>query len=291
MLAVVNRTFLRFIVKFLVSLPFIFLLRSRKQKANTLVLSPSEKSILNDLDLQGYAYLGDFCSGPMMEQLLSESGLKMQSAERNGIKQANERKDFWLRLLDEDMMSDRWTTENPFVAMALNESILKIISKYFGEIPYLNSILLSLSKPALDGYKQSQLWHQDRDDTGVVKFFIYLTDVPNLDYGPFTLFDKNTSKKIKNSFVPRHMTDEQVGHELIKNKSKAFFAPKCSAFLVDTGRCYHMGSRVGEGKSRLLYTASFTTSPPIYPNFDNHIKLGRSAITDIQKEVIKYIYA
>ena len=34
---------------------------------------------------------------------------------------------------------------------------------------------------------------------------------------------------------------------------------------------YHMGSRVAEGKSRLMYTASFVSAPSMFPRFSNHI--------------------
>jgi hypothetical protein len=41
-------------------------------------------------------------------------------------------------------------------------------------------------------------------------------------------------------------------------------------FMVDTARCLHMGSRLSEGHQRLLYTATFTSVPSMYPSYKKH---------------------
>lgn len=53
-------------------------------------------------------------------------------------------------------------------------------------------------------------------------------------------------------------------------------------FLVDTGRCYHMGSRVGPGRSRLMHTACYITWPAIYPNFMNKV-VTKEPFTDRER--------
>jgi len=38
-----------------------------------------------------------------------------------------------------------------------------------------------------------------------------------------------------------------------------------TSFMIDTAKCLHMGSRMGEGHGRLLYTATFFAFPRMYP--------------------------
>lgn len=49
------------------------------------------------------------------------------------------------------------------------------------------------------------------------------------------------------------------------DSAQAIRAPRLSAFMVDTARCLHMGSRVAPGHERLLYTATYISIPRLYP--------------------------
>ena len=101
--------------------------------------------------------------------------------------------------------------------------------------------------------------------------------------------NKETSRKVPNSFVPSHLRDDQLGSQVMPKDFVSVLGPSCSIFMVDTSRCYHMGSRVHEGFERLLYTAAFTTSPPIYRNFDNHIRATEN-LTVLQKKSIEFAF-
>ena len=46
---------------------------------------------------------------------------------------------------------------------------------------------------------------------------------------------------------------------------REMYGSRMSAFIVETSRCLHMGSRLAPGHTRLLYTATFTTAPRLYP--------------------------
>ena len=60
---------------------------------------------------------------------------------------------------------------------------------------------------------------------------------------------------------------------------------KTKAFLLDTHRLYHCGSRLGEGCSRILYTALFTAYPSIYPGVKNGFDVSSNA-NEYQKSIL-----
>jgi hypothetical protein len=159
-----------------------------------------------------------------------------------------------------------------YVRYALQPQVVDLVAAYFGEAPYLSYVALDLSEYAGETLATSQLWHQDHDDTKVVKLFTYLTDVPDLAYGPFTFVGPEASTAIRGS-VATHLSDEAVDGSVAANEVLRMTGPAGSSFLVDTGRCYHMGSRVQPGRQRLMYTACYITWPAIYPDFRNHIRV------------------
>jgi hypothetical protein len=124
--------------------------------------------------------------------------------------------------------------------------------------------LLTLSKSTGKDLSYSQLWHRDHDDTRVIKFFVYLTDVEDADDGPFTFIPRPQSDKL--GFQLRsHLTDAEMATRIPLNAISQMKAPRLSAFMVDTARCLHMGSRLSPGHERLLYTATFISIPRLYP--------------------------
>jgi hypothetical protein len=98
----------------------------------------------------------------------------------------------------------------------------------------------------------------------MLKLFFYLSDVQTVEDGPFTLLPKEARNRIQNSFFPRHLPDEEVNSQYPLSQAVQIKGRKFSAFLVDTSVCYHMGSRVSAGHSRLMSTTLFVTLPKAY---------------------------
>jgi hypothetical protein len=156
------------------------------------------------------------------------------------------------------------TTDHPLVQLSLKEEILKVIAAYLGQAPFLEYILLTYSLPSKQPLKSSQLWHHDHDNHKMVKLFFYLSDVNSVEDGPFTLLPKEANSKIPNSFFPKHLSDKAIESTYSLHNAVQIKGLKFSAFLVDTSVCYHMGSRVAEGHSRLMSTSLYVTLPKAF---------------------------
>jgi hypothetical protein len=155
-------------------------------------------------------------------------------------------------------------TDNPFVAFALQPAVISVLARIFGELPLLDDVLLTLSRPNGKALAFSQLWHRDYDDTRTVKIFIYLTDVVSKEDGPFTFVDGPLSDLLGSSLRSRR-DDKEISRRIPTEAVREMVAPRLSVFMVDTSRCLHMGSRVAPGHVRLLYTASYISVPRLYP--------------------------
>ena len=181
----------------------------------------------------------------------------------------------------QDLAKGRIDNASIYVRYALQPRVVDVVAKYFGEAPYLSYVALDLSEYAGETLATSQLWHQDHDDTKVVKLFTYLTDVSDLAHGPFTFLSPEASKAVRSS-VSTHVSDAAVLDRVPPTALSRMIRSAGSSFLVDTGRCYHMGSRIAPGRQRLMYTACYITWPAIYPDFRNHIAVS-SALSEREK--------
>ncbi|RMZ51023.1 hypothetical protein EB822_05365 [Flavobacteriaceae bacterium PRS1] len=175
-------------------------------------------------------------------------------------------------LVGEDFYSD-----SVFVKFALQNSIIEIVSSYFGQIPYLARIELVLTVGQChQQWSHSQLWHKDYNDKKMIKFFIYLTDVETDEDGPFTFFPRNISEKLNLPLFPVHKSDSIFVKKQIMHQFKKMKGPRLTTFFIDTYHCYHMGSRLPHGKYRVAFVATYTTFAS-HLAYDNKIKISNSA--------------
>ncbi len=170
------------------------------------------------------------------------------------------RKDFWRRLLDDELVEGRLRADSVFARFALQPRLLSFVARSMGGLPQLDYVLLTHSIPTDAPLAQSQLWHRDHDDTRTIKVFVYLTPVESEGDGPFTLIPGPCSDRMGHT-LRSHMSDEAVFRRLEKTSVKTLQAPRLACFAVETSRCLHMGSRVSPGHRRLLYTATYTSFP------------------------------
>lgn len=236
----------------------------RRRLAETLVVSPLQVDLSQQLNLQGFAVVTDAID-PQSLQALSEATSALQTrASQRPVKQESDHKDFWVRLLDEEKVDGALPADNPFAAFALQPAVLGILARTYGELPRLDYVLLTLSQDTGKPLAFSQLWHRDHDDTRVIKLFAYLTEVQSLDDGPFTFITGPASDRL--GFTLRsHRDDGLVKGKVSAEQIKSMVAPKLSVFMVETSRCLHMGSRLAPGHERLLYTATFISVPRLFP--------------------------
>jgi len=265
----VNRSPLRWAVKTGVSTWHLGEKQERRRQAELLTVSAQEKAKAEDLNRDGYAVVTELMD-PSILQAFADAGMKRLN-DIGGLeaKQSSTWKKFWVRLLDAEMQNGQLSADNIFVRYAMQKSVVNVVSTALGEIPWLDYVLLSYSRYTGESLASSQLWHRDHDDVRVIKFFSYLTDVEDDADGPFTFLPKQSTDKFGYPLLESHFPDEQVFSKVPREDIKVMRAPRLSSFMVDTTRCLHMGSRMGPGHGRLLYTATFFSFPRMFPGTKN----------------------
>lgn len=261
----VNRTDLGWIVKGALKTAHFREVATRNRLLRQLPTSPVLAEKTAELRKLGFVDVSDIVSRELGEQVAAHTDRKVSRIDQLQEKQQLGHKSFWVSLLDEDLIDGAFSSDHPFVKYALQPSVLSIIGGHMGTLPQLSDVLLTLSRPMSDEkLTYSQLWHLDHDDKRVCKLFIYLSDVRNTGDGPFTFIDARASSAFRNT-LRSHLSDQVVEAKVGPQAKREVIAPKLTAFIVDTAKCLHMGSRIKSGHTRLLYTATYFPPPRIYP--------------------------
>lgn len=268
----VNRSPAAHLIKWLMRAAHGREIETRRELAKTLVGDPRVKACSAALTREGYVVVNDILDPKAMQALSAAGDRKLARADDAAQHQAKTNKTFWTRLLDEDFQGGQLPTDNPFVQFALQPSIIGVIAGTLGEVPQLDSVLLTLSRTDSAKLSYSQLWHRDHDDVRTIKLFTYLTDVADEADGPFTFIPGPLSDRFGYS-LKSHRDDHEIMAKLAGAQPKAMVAKRLTTFLVETSRCLHMGSRTAPGHSRLLYTATYITVPRLYPEPPPRFKL------------------
>jgi hypothetical protein len=259
----VNRTPLAKVIKFARRQTHRRELSLRRQLARELPVLPAAKAVARNLRENGYSDvtgLIPLASREMLAGAVAEAGRPPASG---GTSSYATRKDFWVHVLESEMVDGSLPASSPYARFALQPEVLSVLSEIYGELPRLSYVAITRSLPTESDYQISQLWHRDYDDTRVIKLFVYLTDVGEGD-GPFTFLPAPISDQV--GFTLRsHQSDERIGRSVDLGQAVSMSGPKLTAFMVETSRCLHMGSRVEAGHSRLMYTATYVSAPAIYP--------------------------
>jgi len=236
---------------------------ARRRLARDLAISPEAEVRARELNRDGYAMINDLVDPALLTAMVDEGGRKYSRAEDLRARQATSHKSFWIRLLDEDVVDGKLPADNVFVRFATQPKVIQMLTRALGTVPQLSDVLLTLSEESNKQLVYSQLWHRDFDDTRTLKVFVYLTDVPSTEFGPFTFIPGPESDRFGRS-IKSHMADEVVFNRTPRNAVREMKSARATAFVVETSRCLHMGSRMTPGHHRLLYTATFVTVPRPY---------------------------
>lgn len=238
--------------------------RRRRELITQLPQSTAITSAAATLNAQGWVQVDDLVDAQALQQLAAAGAAKLERAQAGNVRQDAAHKFFWTRLLDEDKVDGRMPTTSPFVQFALQPAVISALASALGELPRLDYVLLTLSQWSEQPLALSQLWHRDHDDVRTLKLFTYLTDVNSQNDGPFTFIPGPQSDQFGFS-LRSHRPDAEVFTRLQPSHVHSMLAPRLSTFIVETSRCLHMGSRLAPHHSRLMYTATYISSPRMYP--------------------------
>ena len=259
--------------------------RRKAAQEYTKDLKPSIAARVKELRKNGFAYFTEEVDPQLLAEL--KSFYDEVLTERSKVATASPSHPFFFSLMDD---AD-YKTDHILLRFVLQESIIKAVSAHFGSVPFLNpmgiqeSRHVKIEKKAL---RASQQWHLDYTTGGdeAVSVWVYFTDVPTVAQGPLTILPVAASRRVKNTFFPGRIEDEQIEQSELAKEVTPIFGPKMTVFLVSTHRCYHMGSRVHEGEKRVVGIFPFYKAADI----DEFIKVT-TPLPDLQKMVVSHIPA
>lgn len=143
---------------------------------------------------------------------------------------------------------------------ALSRPVIEAVTGFFGSVPRLSYVDLWVTRPNLEeDLYNSQLYHLDKPDEGIVSLFVNVFDVVP-ENGPFTFFPADLSRKVRRGTgYDRHsilgdgrLTDEGVFRYCRQADEVSFAGPPGSGGFVDTSICLHAGSRCQAGERVVL---------------------------------------
>ena len=156
---------------------------------------------------------------------------------------------------EEVLTDDDLQTFPALLAVAIDEGVLTTIVDAMGMVPRLESVDILLSSPSDAQPAASQLWHHDVNDERIIKLFVYLEDC-GPENGPFTYIPAPPSRRV--SRATRHYVDDAtIAAHVPPSDWCTVEGPAGTAFFIDTGRCYHFGSRCK--KRRVAYIATYSS--------------------------------
>lgn len=142
-----------------------------------------------------------------------------------------------------------------FLSIALEEGLLRTVTEAMGMVPHLESIDVLASHQSGKDLAASQLWHYDINDRRIIKLFVYLEDC-GPRHGPFTFIAADLSQRMA-ADVGHYVDDVRIATHVPRSEWRAVEGPAGTSFLIDTGRCYHMGSRCE--LTRYAYVVTFSS--------------------------------
>lgn len=159
--------------------------------------------------------------------------------------------------------SPEFDPDSVYARFALQHPILRIANEYFGmltQLRYYNvwHTFVTRAQP-----RQSQLWHQDREDRQILKVFVYLSDIDQ-GGGPFT-YAPGTHFKGRVRQQPAYVLEDgvkrsddgQMGQVVPPECWISGTGPRGTIVFADT-RGFHKGGLARE-RDRIMYLCKFTS--------------------------------
>lgn len=165
-------------------------------------------------------------------------------------------------LLDKDSL----TLESPYLRFALRQDVVATVSNYLGHVPVLNFIIVMCSRYYEDRLVGAQLFHCDYQDIHNVMIFMNTTDVLDSQDGPVTVIQRDKSRELRHRLLSKFGSKIQLNHaqELanVKDEWKHEMLGKAgTAAFVDSGNCFHFGSRVAKDRRDRMMVMFHYLSP------------------------------
>lgn len=160
--------------------------------------------------------------------------------------------------------------DSPLMKLALEPSVLAIVSSYMGMLPILSEIQIWHSPNVNIQDGGSQFFHLDYADVRQAKVFLMIDDVDD-ETGPLTIVPAHLSScickkinyKLSNSTI--RVDDEIIMDIAGKENILPIKGPSGTMAFVDTCRCFHYGSRKGTKPRNILMIQYLSPFSFIFP--------------------------
>lgn len=144
--------------------------------------------------------------------------------------------------------------------LLISRDLIDIASAYFGRVPVLSGASLWWSPPN-ETFRQSQMFHCDREDHTTLKMFFNIEDVTP-EKGPFTLMPGPASDRAKAKLryhkrISSRVTDDELAASAGPDELVELTGGQGGGACVDTSRCFHYGSR-GNTEPRCVLMLRFS---------------------------------
>ena len=120
----------------------------------------------------------------------------------------------------------------------------------------------------------SMNWHKDLNHKKLIKIMYFISDVKD-ENGPTNFFNKKDSKYIKYINFPNYFSDSELAAQKITFNQQKCLGNSGESFMLDTAKCFHMGSRSKKDRLQIIITISPYASK-LYPfksvHVDKHLK-------------------
>jgi len=145
------------------------------------------------------------------------------------------------------------------VRVALQPAVVKLAADYLSSVPVLKDINLWWTRPwpSIGG---AQNFHIDSiPDTRSLRFLIGMTDIDD-DSGPLSLLPASKSAKLirKLGYLGGVVDPDMIARECGENSLVVAKGPAGAGVALDTGRCFHFGSKHMH-RDRLMLSISFSS--------------------------------
>ena len=166
-------------------------------------------------------------------------------------KNSNSFKSYWKDLFQEEKEI------KIFISQELEKmGILDYACNYFGSVPLIRSISCYYTKGQKKiNISSSMNWHKDCHHNKLIKIMYFVSDVFD-ENGPTTVIDLKTSEKVKYVNFPDYFDDHSLMSQNINVKKNQLTGKSGFGYIIDTARCYHMGSRSQNDRIQIIITLS-----------------------------------
>lgn len=234
----------------------------------------SLENIINEINVKGYYQSS-------LESLNLSNEILIVSEKLINKKGQNTNKSFFENLYE-------FEEEDEITNFALQEKLLSIVSGYLKTCPTINSIQFINSNSNGEDYYSSMNWHLDSHHKKLIKLIFLPFDLTN-ENGPTHFLDKTITEEIikKDNYFssPNYFTDNEFKNVYpnYENQINKLTGKKGDFLIIDTSKCFHMGSR----KAKNRYQMFFTYTPVL--TFDNESNKNLKKYNKLNNKIEKLL--